>query len=172
MLSQLRLKFTWNSVATNHGFPDARRDPVQGQDLAEGRVAGELRTDGAQRHGEVLGLEGTVGRLHLALRQGRLALQLRDARLRRQAALRQTQRGAQGTVEAKAVAWVGVYSTNLSKGLQIQVAIQHRGLQPFGHVLHLAAHLAGQPGAQRKLVQGEVASVLHQLVIADGLTCW
>jgi len=31
---------------------------------------------------------------HLALRQGRLALQLRDARLRRQAALRQTQRGA------------------------------------------------------------------------------
>ena len=40
---------------------------AQGQDLAEGRVAGELRTDGTQRHGEVLGLEGRVGRLHLGL---------------------------------------------------------------------------------------------------------
>ena len=29
-----------------------------------------------------------------------------------------------------------------AKGMpQLQVAIQHRGLQPFGHILHLAAHL-------------------------------
>ena len=31
--------------------------------------------------------------------------------------------------------------------------------------------LAGQPGAQRELVQGEVATVLHQVLITDGLTC-